>query len=287
MEHAPQVSIIMGVFNAQETLREALASIENQTYDSWELVICDDASTDSSWQILQDFQIRHGSKIVVLLQNATNRRLAYSLNRCLERAKGVFIARMDADDVSEPDRLRTQVEFLLQNPDIDVVGCAMRRFDETGLKDVLTYPTRPTRYSLRKGVPFAHATILAHRHVYETLAGYTVARRTNRSQDWDLWFRFFAAGMTGENLPSALYRVREDRHAIRRRTPNQRISAWQTTLLGYRRLGFPLHWYIVPTVRLAKGLVPARAVVLYRRWQHRRFKSLARRTAVGAKSLPR
>lgn len=262
----PLVSIIMATYNCAATLPEALESIAAQTYPQWELVVCDDGSTDSTPATLEDFARTHQGR-VTLLRNWTNRRLAYSLNRCLEHVEGIYIARMDGDDISLPFRLERQVEHLESHPEADLVGSWMQRFNESGPRDVVAVPLAPDRWSMRHGVPFAHATIMARRMVYDALEGYTVSSRTARGQDYDLWFRFFDAGFRGENLKEPLYLVREDLAAIRRRTFKVRWNSYRTTLMGYRMLGYPLHWLIRPTLALLKSALPAQALFRYRTHQ--------------------
>lgn len=265
----PLVSIVMATYNCADTLGEALVSIEAQTYGNWELVVCDDASTDATLTVLAEFAERHVGQ-VTLLRNAENRKLSFSLNRCLDAARGELVARMDGDDISRPHRLELQVAFLRDRPEVDVVGTAMQRFDAKGLNDVLVMPAAPDRLSMRRGVPFAHATVMVRAHVYNSLGGYTVSTRTVRGQDKDLWFRFFHAGFTGANIAEPLYLVREDLNAIRRRDLRTRVNSFRTSVVGYRLLGFPLHWYVAPTLELAKALIPARGFLIYRAWQARR-----------------
>ena len=107
----PLVSVIMGVYNSQGTLSEAVMSILNQTYSNFEFLICDDGSTDDSLKLLGNFS----DKRIKILRNEVNRGLAFSLNKCLVASSGAYVARMDADDVAFPDRLETQLSFLEKN----------------------------------------------------------------------------------------------------------------------------------------------------------------------------
>lgn len=264
-----KVSVIMAAFNAADTLVEALDSIAAQSYENWELIVCDDASTDGTYRLLEDFKARFPGQ-VVLLRNERNAKLAYSLNRCLEHVTGQYVARMDADDRSTPNRFRLQVDFLEAHPDVDLVGTAMQRFDENGLHDVVLLPLAPNRFSLRYGVTFAHATVMARREVFRELDGYVDVERTVRCEDHDLWFRFFAAGFEGRNLAEPLYHVREDTAALKRRTWRVRWNTYRTVVAGFRLLDFPIHWYFRPTLALAKGLVPYRVIGAYRQWQARK-----------------
>lgn len=268
-QQGPRVSVIMATYNCAHTLQEALDSLAAQTYRNWDLVVCDDASTDDSHAMLVRFADGNPNKVTIL-RNEVNSKLAFSLNRCLEHASGDYIARMDGDDISRPERLAAQVAALDNAPDVAVVGTAMQRFDATGIKDVIRLDPAPTRQSMRRGVPFAHATIMMRPETYAALGGYTVSRRTERTEDYDLWFRFFAHGFKGYNLQEPLYLVREDGAAIRRRTLSVRWQGYQTTLFGFRLLGYPRRWYIRPTLELLKILIPPGVVGAYRRWQHRR-----------------
>lgn len=266
---SPSVSIIMGAFNAERTIRETLDSILSQEFKDWEFIICDDASTDDTLAICQQYANKHPGSFKVIA-NDRNMKLAGALNRCLAVSRGKYIARMDADDISRPDRLRKLVSVLESQQDIDLVGSSMQRFDGNGLGDVVKPPEHPDRYSLRKGAPFLHPTILARREVYERTGGYNEDPRVQRCEDRELWYEFFSLGFVGMNLAEPLHLFREDIHAIRRRTVKSRWDAFRTEIIGYRKLGYPIHWYVFPALRLFKVLVPARAQMWYRRWQARR-----------------
>ena len=110
-QNKTKVSVIMGFYNNESTLARAINSILNQTYDKWELIMCDDGSTDYSYSIAKDYFKKYPDRIK-LLQNPKNRHLANALNRCLKVASGEYIARMDADDESLPQRFELQAEFL-------------------------------------------------------------------------------------------------------------------------------------------------------------------------------
>src|SRR5690606_37521399 len=111
------------VFNAENYLVEALESILNQTHSHLEFIIIEDASTDGSLKILEDYQNRDPR--IILIKNDVNHGAAgfiKNLNVALEKATGEFIARMDADDISDPKRFEKQIRFLAQNPDVFIVG---------------------------------------------------------------------------------------------------------------------------------------------------------------------
>ncbi len=263
------VSVLMGIYNCENTLAQAIESILAQTYDRWELILCDDASTDGTLTIAEDYAVRYPDKII-LLRNDVRSYLAFSLNRCLENASGEFVARMDGDDCSLPTRFEKQVAFLNEHEEIDIVGTAMQRFDDDGrLGKVVRSPERPDHFTPHKTNVFQHATVMGRKVVFEALGGYTVLPRTIRGQDKDLWFRFLKAGYQGANLSDVLYRVRENTDAIRRRTAHTRWIAFQTTVYGYSLLGYPWYWYGKPCVELLKIFVPLKLTAWYRDWQNR------------------
>lgn len=253
----PLVSIIMSVYNAADTLLEAVDSILAQTYTNWEFVICDDASTDNTPSLLRQLAIQDPR--IKVITNATNMRLAYSLNRCLEVTSGELIARMDGDDISECERLARQVNYLEENSEIDLVGSAMRRFNLEGDADII-HPAseHPDRWTMGRSskAPFFHATIMAKRTVFDRVGNYTVAWRTQRAEDADLWFKFFAAGLKGRSLPEPLYKVREDAAAIRRRTAKVRLQSYLVYVKGARSLGYGPGAYVRSTANLTKIFVP-------------------------------
>ena len=268
-----KISVIMGTYNCSDTIKDAINSLIQQTYKDWELIVCDDCSIDNTYAILEEFRREYPDRII-LLKNKENSRLAFSLNECLKYVTGHFVARMDGDDVSAPERFEKQVRFLRENKNIDLVGTAMQRFDSGVLADIIYPVEHPTRYTLRNRMPFNHATIMTYKYVYDTLGGYTVAKRTMRAQDYDLWFRFYHNDFNGSNILEPLYYVRENESAIKRRTFSVRFNAYKTTLIGFHLLNYPIQWYIRPTILMIfKSLLPVKAVLIYRKFQHLIYES--------------
>lgn len=248
-KNIPLVSIIMGVYNEEKYIDKCLKSIINQTYKNWEFIICDDCSTDNTMQILERYQ-KQDSRIK-LLRNEVNQRLASSLNRCLENATGKYIARMDADDESLSTRIEEQVKFMENHEEIDVVGCNRIIFDdeaEYGIRKSIEYPTKDI---LVKGTPFAHPTIMMKKKVYDMLEGYTVSKKTMRSEDLDLWIRFYSQGFRGYNIQKVLYKYREGKQDLKKRTMKAAIQTSKVYFWGYGVLHIPYYkriWGIKPIV---------------------------------------
>ena len=204
----PKISVIMAAYNAEETINEAIESILNQSYTDWEFIICDDCSFDSTWNIINYYYEEYPNKFVVF-RNEKNMRLAYSLNECLKRCNGEFVARMDADDISLPDRFNLQVNYLLENIEINLVGTEIIEFNDSSSLHV-KIEDNPSPETLVKKATFFHPTIMTYKFVYDNLGGYVVKKRTSVGQDYDLWFRFFAAGYEGRNINLPLYLYRNN-----------------------------------------------------------------------------
>lgn len=266
-----KISILMAIYNAESTMDVAIDSILNQTYTNWQFIICDDCSTDGTYAKLLEYKEKYPEKFIVV-KNEVNSKLSYSLNHCLKYADGEYVARMDADDISLPERFEKQVEYLENNPDKAVVGTSMIRFDDTGDFGKLMSHQKPDKYVFKNAVPYFHATIMMRREAMEQIGGYTVCARTERGQDLDLWFKFYAAGFEGDNLPEYLYKVREDRNAIKRRKLKYDINATKTCLIGYKMLKFPFWWKIYAFKPVLSHFIPYKLKVKRRARQQEKNK---------------
>ncbi|NYE03857.1 glycosyltransferase EpsE [Bacillus niacini] len=253
----------MGIYNCADTLSQAIESILAQTYKNWELIMCDDGSTDDTVQVAENYRKSFPEK-VFLIKNKKNSGLAVTLNHCLKYAIGDYIARMDGDDISVPERFEKQVDFLENNPEYDLVSTLMIPFDNNIEGIPRGIDKQPDMYSLLTNVPFAHATIMAKREVYQQLGGYSILKRTIRGQDLDLWFRFYKAGFNGYVLQEGLYKVREDMNSFKRKKLIYRIHEMQTRLYGYRLLNFPLRYYPLALRPVIVGLIPRQIMFSYR-----------------------
>lgn len=260
----PKVSVIMGAYNCESTLKDSIESIVNQSFEDWEFVICDDASNDSTLSILEEYKKRFPAKFIIL-HNEKNLMLAGSLNRCLSVANGEYIARMDADDISVKDRLKKQVEFLEENPEYSVVGSYMQSFDDKGLHSIIPNKQEPTKYDLPKSNAFHHGTIMMRKSTYKELNGYTVSERTRRVEDVDLWFRFFEKGYKGFTLPEPLYNVREDADAFKRRKLKYSIDAAKVLFNGVNLLHLPKKNYIYVLKPIVSYFMPRKLKMVFRK----------------------
>lgn len=220
---SPKVSIIMGIYNCEDTLDESIQSILNQTYTNWELIMCDDFSMDKTYEIAKIYRDKYPEKIK-LLRNEENLTLGPTLNKCMKYVEGKYIARQDGDDYSHEKRLEIQVEILEKNEDIMAVGTNMVSFDEIGEHGVHKLPSNVDKdYFLKKGGIFFHATVLIRTSVMKELNGYTDKWYANQAEDYELWSRFIEKGYKGVNINENLYYVRENINTYKRKNIKRRL----------------------------------------------------------------
>ena len=136
------ISIILPVFNAQKTLQRAINSIIKQTYPVWELIIVNDGSTDDSISIIKNINDKRVKKIFL----KKNKGLVYCLNLGVSLSKGIYVARMDADDISLPERLFRQLQFLKYNIIYDLVGSQLYVFDDDTKSIMDIHPKNEKKY---------------------------------------------------------------------------------------------------------------------------------------------
>lgn len=250
----PKVSVIMGAYNEEETIEKCIESIIAQTYENWEFIICDDCSNDRTNEIVSSY-VKKDSRII-LIKNQKNMRLAASLNNCLKIASGKYVARMDADDIALPHRFEKQVDFLEKHEEYSVVGSAVKVFDGKNILCVRKNKTAPTADDVLYGPTFMHPTIMMRKDSYDKLNGYTVSKRTMRGQDWDLWFRFYAAGYKGYNLEEPLLLYHESVDDYKKRTFRTAKGYFKTALSGFKLLGVPKIKYIIAFKPILSAIVP-------------------------------
>ncbi len=262
----PEVSILMGIYNCADTLAEAIESILNQTYQNWELILCDDGSTDDTPQVAERYRSEYPEKIV-LLKNEKNLGLNMTLNRCLEHASGRYIARMDGDDISCPNRLEEEAEFLDSHKEYAVVSCPMVYFDDAGEWQMgKSLCEEPEPRMLVRGTIHCHAPCMIRREVIQAVGGYSVDKKLMRVEDWHLWIKVYAAGYRGHNLQNPLYRMRDDQNAVHRRKFRYRLNEAYVSTVAVRMFGLPVWQYIYALRPIIVGLLPMRLyVVLHRK----------------------
>lgn len=208
----PLVSVLLAVYNGGLLLDEAIHSILAQTFTDFELLVIDDGSTDDSSQRAASFN----DPRIRILRNETNIGLTRSLNRGLAEARGEYVARQDADDISLPNRLAAQVEFLRSNPSVVLVGTSAVRINPKGTRiGTNDMPTthEAIRWASLVDNPFLHTSVMFRRAVVQEAGGYD--EEFVVCQDYALWNRLAAKNRVA-NLPERLVLMREHESSMTR-----------------------------------------------------------------------
>ena len=251
-----EISVIMGIYNCASTLSEAIDSVIHQTYENWELILCDDGSADNTYAVADEYRRKHPDKII-LLRNDRNMGLNYTLNRCIEHVSGKYIARMDGDDISLPTRFETEHRILETEQDIAMVSTTMIYFDEKGdFASRSTCTVYPNKEGLVHGPVHCHAPCMIRTEVMKRVGGYTVDKRLLRVEDWHLWLKIYALGLQGKNLSEPLYKMRDDREAAGRRKFRYRLNEAYMVKLAVKTLKLPKWKYVYMLRPIIVGLLP-------------------------------
>ena len=235
---SPAVSVLMPVYNAGRFLAPALDSILAQTFSDFELIAIDDGSDDGSGGVLAQFAARDPR---IRIFNQPNQGIVATLNRALELARAPLVARMDADDVSRPDRFAKQVAFLDHNPHVSVVSGAIDVIDE-GDVYVRTevFPTLPALIEgeLLYRSCVNHPAVMGRTAVFRSVGGYR--KIVQYAEDYDLWLRISEAGQIA-NLPDVLlsHRVHSMRTSTRHAIAQELAALAARGAARLRRTGKP------------------------------------------------
>lgn len=246
----------MGIYNCAPTLAEALDSLLAQTCQDFKVIMCDDCSTDNTAVIARTYADRFPGKFL-LIRNDSNKKLAATLNHCLEYADTEFVARMDGDDLCDPRRFEIQLRFLEENPGYSHVSTGMKLFDESGVYGrTKKLAATPGKNDFRNGTPYFHAPSMFRRTAFEAVGGYTAEARVERVEDYYLWYKFHRAGLQGYNMEDTLYWMRNDKNAFARRKFRDRLRSFKVKIEVLR--GLKVRGGLYYALRdLSKGLVPA------------------------------
>ena len=250
----PKISVIMGVFNTpKDYIKASIDSILNQTYSNFEFIICNDGCTDDSFDYIKK---TFKDDRIVLLENESNRGLAYTLNHCLEYAKGDYIARMDTDDISNLNRFEEQVKVLDNYSEIGVVNSNINVFDEKGIYGERIYNQIITKKDFVKNNPIVHPVVMVRKECYQKVDNYRDEKKTYRNEDYDLFMRMFAEGINMYTVQKKLLNFREDKNSYKRRKYKYRINEYLVRVENFKKLGLLPKYYLYCLKPLIVGLVP-------------------------------
>ncbi len=266
------ISIIMPVYNAGDFLVKAIESIRKQSYDNWEMICVDDGSTDNSLEILKRFQKK--DERIKVFHFAKNKGLADALNVALKKAKGFYIARMDADDISLPKRLEKQVNYLEKHKGVIAIGTQVELIDEKGKS--IGYKTFPQDHKklyemMMTMMAIQHPTLLTYARVMKKCP----YENHTTAEDVSMFFRLLYYGKFS-NTPEVLfqYRIRKNSNSLK--------NPKRTFHLTFKsRIKAILKWGYQPTAKgilvniiqyLAISLLPTNWIIQIYEWLRFRAK---------------
>lgn len=200
---SPLVSILMPVYNTAPYLKEAMDSMLSQTFKDFELIVLNDCSPDNADEILDTYN----DPRIVRYKGERNMGLSNVLNAGMDIARGKYIARMDSDDISLPNRLEVQVKYMEEHPDIDLCSCGMKMFgakDDVWIRDADPEKVKVTALFFS---PILHASSIWKKESFDKY-GLRFRQEMVPAEDYDMWCRALSKGLKLVNLPNVLYRYR-------------------------------------------------------------------------------
>jgi len=222
----PLVSVIMSVYNEKEEwIKESIESILNQTYPNIEfIIIIDNPNNDNAIKLIKEYA-KKDTRIRYFI-NEKNKGLVYSLNKALKYAKGDYIARIDADDISHNDRLEKQLDYLSKN-NLDLIGSNVNLFNENGIfyttNKLLThkYITKLLKVGT---IGIVHPTFFGKKEVFEKLNGY---KNALHAEDMEFLARVICSGFKVGNIPNVLLNCRYNNQSV---TKTNAFFVYKTSL---------------------------------------------------------
>ena len=243
----PDVSVIMPVRNSRDYVAAAIGSILRQDLENLELLILEDGSDDDTLDIVRGFKDRR----LKIFSDGHTKGIAKRLNEGLDHASSNYVARMDGDDISDPDRLTHQLRFMKQNPQVGVCGTHYRAFNAAGASDIYRLPVYPggSRAKLLFACPVAHPTVMFSRSLLDR---WRLRYDDNaRAEDYDLWVRCAAYfDICNVNRVLFNYRTHESQasvaniDAIRNSANASRRSALRHANLDFNEDEFSVHCHL-------------------------------------------
>lgn len=222
----PKISLVMTVFNAEAYIKKALDSILNQTYTDFEIIVVDDASTDETPKILSEYKIKN-------IRNQENFGAYKSANIGISQACGEYIARLDADDISLPDRFAKQVDFLNSNQDHILVGSGAYLINEHDANiGILAYQSSfgeilPYIFFVNR---FVHSSIMFRKSFFDNYGGY---KELLKAQDYEYYLRMLEKGFKLANIPVPLVKYRIHSQSISTKSFEEQEVAGRNIIKDY------------------------------------------------------
>lgn len=240
----PLVSVIMATFNEpKDYIEQSIKSILNQTYGNIELLVLDDSTAEETRNII-DVLASVDNRVIVIRKDK-RMGFVHALNEGLRIAKGMFIARMDGDDISLPDRFEKQIKYFSENPDVDIVGGGMKIIDEFGINiSERIYPSKGLKLKLFSVFrnPLAHPTVMIKK---SQIGNFQYDESFNKAEDLELWLRLRNKGARINNIRDKLINYR-----VIRKMGNKRDSSNFKASVRARMKNFNAKFFIFDSISI-------------------------------------
>lgn len=266
----PEITVLMPVYNCELYIEEAVESILNQTCSDFEFLIIDDASTDNTVSIIKSYQ----DSRIQLIEKPLNTGLTNSLNLGLRLARGKYIARMDGDDISVPERFAKQITFLEANPDVVLCGAW---FNIVGSNKLVKVPEHhdAIKLALLRGNCIAHPTVMIRKEILDEFS-ITYEEHKEAAEDYDLWVRLLMLGKL-HNLQEVLldYRMHNAQVSSKRMLQQNRITI-ETRLKLLNALDYKMDVFEIDVLKKNIGeeeIIEFREIELFQQLQKKMISS--------------
>lgn len=269
----PEISVILPVYNAAEYLFLAVNSILIQTFNNFEFIIINDGSTDNSENIIQSFK----DDRIKYIKNNENRGLIYTLNKAIKESTGKYIARMDADDISIPNRLYEQKKWLDNHLDTAIVASVVKLINEKnqfiGYWDIdkKTLTHNAIKKVLAKENCIAHPSIMGKTEIFKQ---YLYKEYQQNIEDYDLWLRLISDGMKIDKIDQELLEYRIHKESVTKSFLQKKNFFFKhfnckRKFLFYRIVSKKINWFDIKVFvqmvfDLARGIIKARKQILFK-----------------------
>jgi len=232
-----RISVITTVYNCQKYIEESIKSILSQTFEDFEFIIINDGSTDNTWDIIKSFDDNR----IVLIDNNENKKIPFRRNQGIDAASGGLIAIHDGDDVSMPNRLELQVNYMDSRKDVFCVGGYAMKIDEKGYEmGKMDYPSLEHNNIVKKikhgpTNPIIDPTTMFRREDFIELGKYSLEKELYLVPDLDLWVRAILSRKTLANMPVMLIKYRMNPDGMTEKYKVPMIRAHMLVIMNFLR----------------------------------------------------
>jgi yveO len=255
-----EVTVLMSVYNANlKELNEAVTSILNQTYKNFEFLIINDGTKNGEKQLIESYNDNR----IRIIDNEKNMGLEKSLNKGIENAKGKYIIRMDADDISHIDRIDKQLKFIKEHSQYSIISSRVNYFDESGIYGTSSRRGEINKKNILYGNPFAHPAMIINKSDIQKIGGYPLYRRC---EDYAMVINMYANGMSGCIMEDILLDYRLDKNNYKKKKTKDRKIECKMKWNELKKLNITFYQRVIYSTKpFIAGIIPKSVMNIYHR----------------------